>query len=103
MPLTASFDGMPRTHDGATAFEFRIAFIEAVAIEADAMRDHALAVTGGSVTAAAPVDGRGDLWSITVTPSGTETISILLAPGRACTESGAICTEDGRQLFSGAG
>ena len=102
MPLTASFDGMPRTHDGATAFEFRIAFSEAVAIEADAMRDHALAVAGGSVTAAAPVDGRGDLWSITVTPSGTETISILLAPGRACTESGAICTEDGRQLFAGA-
>ena len=102
MPLTASFDGMPRTHDGATAFGFRIAFSEAVAIEADAMRDHALAVAGGSVTAAAPVDGRGDLWSITVTPSGTETISILLAPGRACTESGAICTEDGRQLFSGA-
>ena len=102
MLLTSRFDGMPRTHDGATAFEFRIAFSEAVAIEADAMRDHALAVAGGSVTAAAPVDGRGDLWSITVTPSGTETISILLAPGRACTESGAICTEDGRQLFSGA-
>ena len=91
-----AFEGRPSSHDG-TAFSFRIAFSEDIAASADDMRDHALDVTGGTVTAAAQVDGRADLWSFTVTPSGNENVSILLVADESCTEAGAICTTDGRR------
>ena len=100
-PLTAEFRGLPTAHDGRTAFTFRIAFSEAVATSAADMRDHALTVSGGTVTAASQVDGRAGLWSITVTPSGAGAIGIVLPPGRDCAEAGAICTADGRRLFTG--
>ena len=100
-PLTAGFEGLPSEHDGETAFRFRIAFSEDVAVSASAMRDHALTVSGGRVTGAARVNGRADLWSITVTPSGRGEIGISLAPGRDCAEAGAVCTADGRPLTAG--
>ena len=100
-PLTAEFRGLPTAHDGQTAFTFRIAFSEAVATSAADMRDHALTVTGGTVTAASQVDGRADLWSITVTPSGAGAIGIVLPPGRDCAEAGAVCTTAGRRLSTG--
>ena len=98
--LTAAFADLPSSHEG-TAFTFRIEFSEDVAVSAAEMRDHALTVTGGTVTGAAQVDGRADRWSITVTPSGTEEVLISLPPGRDCSEAGAVCTADGRQLPTG--
>ena len=97
-PLTASFDGLPQSHDGESAFSFQIEFSEDIDAEAAEMRDHALTVTGGSVTGARHVDGRNDLWEITVAPSGAENVTITLAGGRACSEAGAICTGAGGQL-----
>ena len=99
--LTAAFEGLPSGHDGESAFSFRIAFSEDVATSASDMRDHALTVTGGAVTGAAQVDGRADRWSITVTPSGAGEVQISLPPGRDCSEAGAVCTADGRQLSKG--
>ena len=99
-PLTAAFADLPSSHEG-TAFTFRIEFSEDVAVSAAEMRDDALTVTGGTVTGAAQVDGRADRWSITVTPSGTEEVLISLPPGRDCSEAGAVCTADGRQLPTG--
>ena len=100
-PLTAAFEGLPSGHDGESAFSFRIAFSEDVATSASDMRDHALTVTGGAVTGAAQVDGRADRWSIAVTPSGAGEVQISLPPGRDCSEAGAVCTADGRQLSKG--
>ena len=65
------------------------------------MRDHALAVTGGSVTGAARVDSRADRWTFTVAPSVAGNVSIMLLGGRACSEAGAICTGTGGQLSNG--
>ena len=100
-PLTAEFRGLPSEHDGRMAFTFRLAFSEDVAVSAAAMRDEALTVSGGTVTGAARVDGRADLWSIAVTPSGAGEIGISLPPERDCAEAGAVCTADGRQLTTG--
>ena len=100
-PLTAAFERLPSGHDGESAFSFRIAFSEDVATSTSDMRDHALTVTGGTVTGAAQVDGRADRWSITVTPSGAGEVLISLPPGRDCSEAGAVCTADGRQLSKG--
>ena len=62
------------------------------------VRDSAFEVTGGSVTGVGRVDGRSDLWEITVTPDGSGNIGIVLLADRACGTPGALCTADGRAL-----
>ena len=97
-PLTARFEGLPRAHDGETAFTFRIVFSEAVSVTPEAMRNHALTVTGGAVTGAARVDGQSGVWQITVTPSTRGELSIYLDPTTDCEATGAVCTSDNRAL-----
>ena len=97
-PLTASFEGLPETHDGATAFTFRLSLSADIANGDVDVRDSAFEVTGGSVTGASRVDGRSDLWEITVTPDGTGNVGIVLLADRACGTAGALCTADGRAL-----
>ena len=101
--LTASFEDMPQSHDGSGAFTFRIAFSAEVTVSPQDMKDHALTVAGGTVTNATRVDGRSDLWELTVTPAGTGAVSILVPQNRACTETGALCTADGQALSTGLG
>ena len=101
--LTAALEDIPANHDGSGAFTFRIAFSEEVHISRRSMRDHALAVTAGTVTDARRVDARRDLWELTVEPGGTGPVSILVPQDRACTETGALCTADGRMLSTGLG
>ena len=100
-PLTASFALAPEAHDGENGFKLRIAFSDAVEITAEDMRDHALQVSGGTVTGAATVKGRSDLWELTVQPAGPGPVSILASLGRACADPGALCTADGRSLTAG--
>ena len=98
-PLTATFEDEPAAHDGS-AFTFRMAFSEDIGISYRALREDALAVTGGRVTRGARVDDRRDLFEMTVAPDGDGAVSIELTAGRACGVSGAICTkgENRRQL-----
>ena len=100
-PLTASFALAPEAHDGENGFKLRIAFSDDVEITPEDMRDHALLVSGGTVTDAASVKGRSDLWELTVEPAGPGPVSILAPLGRACTDPGALCTTDGRSLTVG--
>ncbi len=99
-PLTAAFEGLPEAHDGEDAFRVRVAFSEEIGIGFRSMRDDAFTVDGGEVTGARRVDGRHDLWEITVEPDSNEAMTITLLAGRACAVSGAICTrgENRRQL-----
>ena len=100
VPLTAAFEGLPEAHDGEEAFHFRVAFSEDTGIGFRSMRDDSFAVDGGEVTKARRVDGRHDLWEITVEPGSDEAMTIALPGGRECAVSGAICTrgENRRQL-----
>ena len=100
-PLTASFALAPEAHDGENGFKLRIAFSDDVEITPEDMRDHALLVSGGTVTDAARVKGRSDLWELTVEPAGPGPVSILAPLDRACTDQGALCTADGRSLTAG--
>ena len=100
-PLTASFcvghPGGAMTESSA----FNVpdcTFSADVEITPEDMRDHALLVSGGTVTDAAGVDDRKDLWELTVEPAGPGPVSILVPQDRACTETGALCTADGRSL-----
>ena len=91
--LTASFEDGPGGHDGESAFTLRIAFSEAVAIDAPSV-----GVINGSVTEVRRVDGRDDLWEITVVPASNGVVFVSLLQPPTCGETGAICTADGRPL-----
>ena len=97
-PLTATLEDMPTNHDGSSAFTFRIAFSAEVTISGQDMKDHALTVSGATVTDATRVGGRSDLWELTVEPSGSGAVSILVPLNRACGETGALCTAQGGML-----
>ena len=96
--LTAAFEGVPASHDGESAFRVRVAFSDGISISDTRMRDASFQVTGGEVTAARRVDGRRDLWEITIEPDSDETVAVRLPKTIDCGASGAICTGDGRPL-----
>ena len=91
--LTGSFEGVPEAHDGQSAFSFRVAFSEDIGISYKTLRDESFTTTGGAVTGARRVDGRNDLWEITVKPSDAENVTITL-PRRDCGTTGAVCTRE---------
>ena len=90
--LTASFSGMPTEHDGQSAFSFRVEFSEDIETSYQTLRDESFSVTDGDVTGARRVDGRHDLWEITVEPESREVVTISLPGGSACGTAGAVCT-----------
>ena len=101
-PLTASFEDVPEAHDGESAFTVHLALSEPVAnAEAD-LRDHALEVTGGTVEAVGRVDGRSDLWSVTLVPAGTGAVTVSVEAGESCGDPGTLCTATGEALSQGA-
>ena len=89
-PLTATFLGMPASHDG-TLIWFRLQFSDDVEIRSRELR-RSFTVTNGRVTRAPRVDGRDDLWDIAVRPASVDAVTITLPGGRACGTAGAICT-----------
>ena len=93
-PLTAAFQDLPDSHDGSTTFTFRVLFSEDVGISYVNMRDDAFSLSEGDVTGARRVDGRNDLWEITVEPDDNSDVGITLPANRSCTTTGAICTRE---------
>ena len=93
-PLTAGFQDLPDSHDGSTAFTFRVLFSEDVGISYVNMRDDAFSLSEGDLTGARRVDGRNDLWEITVEPDDDSDVGITLPANRSCTTIGAICTRE---------
>ena len=91
--LTARFEGMPAEHDGEGGIRFRVAFSENIGISFRSLREDAFTVTGGLVTGGRRVDGRRDLFEMTVPPDSLADVTIALPAGRACAVSGAICTK----------
>ena len=97
-PLTARFEHMPETHDGETAFKFRIAFSEEIRMSGRRLRSDVVAVSGGRATKAGRVDRRKDLWKLTVEPDSLADVTVTLSSGAACDAPEAVCTKDGRAL-----
>ena len=91
--LTASFEGMPAKHKGEGGFRFRVAFSENIGISFRSLREDAFTVSGGRVTGGERVDGRRDLFAMTVRPESDADVTITLPAGRECSVSGAICTK----------
>ena len=96
-PLTATFRDVPTRH-GGEAFTLELAFSEPVAVSAEQLAS-ALAVSNGAVTQAAQVDAQSTRdWLVTVTPAGSDAVTVALVPKQSCEEEGAVCTADGRGL-----
>ena len=99
--LTATFKGMPSTHDGSSAFTFNVRFSEELtSYSYKTLRDHSVRVTQGDTTTGASsvrrmVQGKNDYWEVTVTPRGAGDISIALGPTTDCSATGAMCTGTG--------
>ena len=99
-PVTGYFRDLPTTHDGAGDISFRVYFSEGVDTTAEALRDRALAVSGGTVARVDAVDSDGRIWAISITPDAWAPITIRIAAGRDCDRPAAICTANGRPLFN---
>ena len=99
VPLTASFQSKPSTHDGQTAFTFELRFSEEFGISYATLRDHAFTVTDGRVTSARRLtQGSNTGWTITVTPDSAAGVTVVLPVTTDCDADGAVCTQGGRKL-----
>ena len=97
--LTASFEDVPASHDGASAFTFRLAFSEEIPLGYKRLRDAAFRVTNGAVTAVRRVtQGENRVWEIKVTPAGGGDVTVALPETTDCAAAGAICAADQRML-----
>ena len=99
-PVTAYFRNVPSENDGRESFSFRLHFSEDVTTTAEALRDHVLSVSGGTVSGVEAVRGEGRIWAVSVTPDYLEPVTFEIEPGLDCALPGAICTEDGRRLYN---
>ena len=100
-PLTISSHTLPSSHDGSP-FTFRLTFSEAVTTTA-ADLGAALTVGGGAMTGVTNVDDGGVEFDITITPDGTDSVTVLLPATADCAADGAICTAGGAALAAGMG
>ena len=99
LPLTASLENMPDTHDGQNVFTFELRFSEEFSLSYKMLRDHAFTVAGGTVEKAERITKGSNLrWLITVRPDGDGQVAITLPATTDCDAEGAICTGDGRML-----
>ena len=96
--LTAHMGGLPERHDGSGSIGFRMTFSEPVTAGEDAIRDHGLSVTNGTVSDASQRDDEPGAYDLKVMPDSEREVTIVLHGGRPCAETGAICTGDGRRL-----
>ncbi len=97
--LVAEFEDVPTVHDGSGAFTVRLTFSDDVTISAENLKDHAIKVTGGAITAVTrSADEPKRQFALTVQPSSNDSVSLFTSPTSDCTAAGALCTEDGRRL-----
>ena len=100
-PFTASFSGMPDSHDGSSEFSFTLTLSEEPksGFSYETLRDDAFEVTNGDVAKARRQEtDKNQKWTIFVTPDGDDDVTVTLPPTTSCSASGAICTDDDRML-----
>lgn len=90
-PLTASFHGLPSTHDGKKVLVFELRFSEDFAGRLDykTLRDAALQVENGRVVNVKRAEkGQNRRWVVTVRPASGGEVRLELAAGSVTTEGG---------------
>ena len=98
-PLKATIHDASDSHDGQTAFTFKLRLSEEFSVSYKTLRDHAFTETGGEVIKARWLNPPSSVgWEITVQPDGDDTVTIVLPVTTDCASDGAVCTPDGRML-----
>ena len=97
--LTAEFRDVPDAH-GGSAFTLKLRFSKEFPLSWLTLRDHALAVTGGTLTEVSRAEtGENKAWNVTVTPNaGAGDVTVTLAAASDCAAAGAICAAPDRPL-----
>ena len=102
MPLTASFESVPGSHDGQMTFTIELKFSESPDLSYRDVRDHVLTVAGGEVISAKRLDRPSNMrWEIKVSPGSDADVIVSLPVTTDCSVDGAVCIEDGRKLSAG--
>ena len=103
VPLTASFENVPETHDGSMAETLRLRFSEDVILSYRAFTKGLFSITNGTIGRGSRVTlGSSIAWDFPVTPAGQDDVVIDLPAGRDCNAQQAPCTADGRRLSAPA-
>ena len=98
--LTASFAGVPASHDGVNPFTFDVHLTPEPAGLSYKLMAKVFDITGGRVTKARRLEHRRNhKWRMVVDPSHRGNVGISL-PAKECTQDNALCA-DGMQLLSG--
>ena len=97
-PLTANFTEFPAFYQGTKPFPARLLFNRGIVTEPADFRDYGIDVEGGSVDSAVQVDGRQDLWEITIRPGGGSDVYVFVDGKGGCEEAGTPCDEHGVRL-----
>ena len=97
-PLTASFEGVPETHNGKKAFRFDIRFSSVLGSRGRLPKKASFTVAGGTVKKVRYVE-RG-LWRVRVKPTSPGDVTVRLEGGRYCGVKGAVCTIYGQALVN---
>ena len=98
--LTAEFRNLPEDGHGGAEFTLELKFSEELPLSYVTLRDHALGVSGGTVSEVSrAAAGENKAWNVTVTPAaGAGDVTVTLAATSDCAAPGALCTTDGRAL-----
>ena len=102
-PFEVRLERVPAEHDGTTAVTLRVLFNKEPAnYSYTTLRDSTLRIRRGGVTLTPKVRrlnaSHSDRWEVTVAPGGNEDLTVSIGPFAACTDAGAICTEDDEVL-----
>ena len=101
-PLTASFEEVPESHDGQTAFTVELRFSESPDLSYKDVRDDVLTITDGDVVSARRLERPSNTrWELEVSPDSDSDVTLTLPATTDCSGDGAICTGDGRKLSAG--
>ena len=100
-PLTASFSGVPSSHDGEnSSFSFTLDFSVEPQVSYRTLENTAFDVDNGEVVSASRKTSGSNLsWRIVVEPDGDDAVTVTLPETSDCShDAGGVCTEDGTKL-----
>ena len=97
---TASFNGLPESHDGVSSFSFNVDFSEPVWMAHGTPRYNLLHVSGGTVTTVHWRNRKTRQWQVTIQPHSSGPIEVSLPADRICDppDVGALCAVGNRPL-----
>ena len=103
-PLTVAFHDLPASHDGTTPVVFQLEFSEepASGYSFQTLRKKTLRVYQDGrrprVRVSRLASPSNQSWEVTLTPKSGADMLVEIGPTADCSESGAVCTENGRKL-----